>query len=292
MPTPFEILERGVNSSQPSELYRFLIGDQKFCYTRDRVDVTYLGDVYRAVKIMHEGYEGGADPNKAQMNVLLDLALEVSQMILNGPPSEVIFLSVFRGQRGLPGTYLLSWSGEVMGNAVTEEGAVLTAADATQSQLRNGLMMRWQRMCGYGIYEEFTCKASRSFRQVDLGDGAPRVRSSFTTDALKSTTLIAAGKMVDELKEMWFVGGYVQYQDDTTGLSSRRTIIAYDHTTGTIGLHPNMSGYANYTLISVFPGCAHNTKDCDLKHNNLLNSGADPFIPVKNVFDPGEGQPW
>ncbi len=291
MATEFDELERGIESSQPYELYWFQVGNAvSFRYCRDRNDITYNENVYTAANIRQEGFEGGSDPNKAQISVFCDIGLEISQLIINGPPSEVIFLSVFRGQRET-GIVNLQWSGEVLGNGATEEGTTLTAADATQSQMRNGLMERWQRTCGFGIYEPFTCKAEKTFRQVGIPLGVARTQSSFTSPLLTPALLIPAGKMVAGHEVNWFTGGYVEYEDDITGIGCKRVIIGYDPDTGRIDLHPNMNGYAAGSYVTVYPGCFHNTLDCDIKHNNLPNCGCSPFIPDKNIFEPGE-IPW
>lgn len=290
MITDFELQERGVDSSEPVWLYRFLVGDLKYTYTRNATDLTYLGDIYRSAGISHEGYSGGGSTSKSRIEVSMALPLEIPQMLLNGPPSEVIFLSVFRGQRGLS-VYNLEWSGEVLGSQLTVAGAILQSANAMVSQGRNGLCVRWQRMCPYGVYEENSCQASRSFRAVNLLAGASRSGSSFTSAQLVAASLVAAGKVVAGYEDNWFTGGYVEYLDDETGILTKRTILAYNKLTGEVTLHPNMSGYAAGAAIAVRPGCKHTTLDCDIKHNNLPNCGADPFIPKVDIFADGES-PW
>ncbi len=288
MPTGFELIERSVDASQPLNLFRIDVAGQQFFYTSDPFDIEYLGNIYKEGNVKYEGYDDGSDPNKAQIRFYIGIDTEIAQMLLGGFPTETIYLTAFRKQREY-GSAEMFWSGEVLGEAANEEGLWLMSADATQAQKRNGMTLRWQKLCGYGIYEENTCKASKAFRRVDL-PSAVLTGSVLTSPLLLPASLIPAGKMVAGHEAAWFLGGFVEYQDAITNTVSRKTIVSYDHLTGKIGLHPNATGY-NGTAVAVFPGCKRNTEDCDIKHNNLRLHGGSPFLPKKNIFEPGE-LPW
>jgi hypothetical protein len=289
MPTEFELIERSVDLSQPLNLFRVDIAGQQFFYTSDPFDVEYLGDIYKEGNVRYEGYDDGSDPNKAQIRFYIGIDTELAQMLLGGIPTEIIYWTAFRKQREY-GSAEMFWSGEVLGEAANEEGIYLVSADATQSQKRNGMTLRWQLLCGYGIYEENTCMASRSFRRVDV-PSVVATPSTMFSPLLLPAHLIPAGKMVADHEENWFVGGYAEYDDNITNTTARKTIISYDHLTGTVGLHPNTTGYEADTPVSFFPGCKRNTEDCDVKHQNLRRHGGSPFLPRKNIFEPGE-LPW
>jgi len=289
MPTEYELIERSVDLSQPLNLFRIDIAGQSLFYTSDPYDVEYLGNIYKEGNVSYEGYEDGSDPNKAQIRFHIGIDTEIAQLLLGGMPTEIIYLTAFRKQREY-GAAQMFWSGEVLGQAANEDGIFLVSADATQAQKRNGMTLRWQRPCGYGIYEEHTCKASRSFRMVDI-PSVTLVGSSMTAARLLPSYLIPAGKMAAGHEAGWFLGGYVEYDDTVSGVRARKTIISYDHLTGTIGLHPSANGYEPGSPVAAYPGCKRNTEDCDVKHNNLRRHGGSPFLPKKDVFEPGE-LPW
>lgn len=289
MATEFEELERGVESSEPIHLVRVDVGGTTMFMTSDAVDVEYQGNIYKNANLSIEGFSDGSDPNKAQIRVHVGMDSEVAQFLLGGGITDIIYLTAFRKQRQWPAAEMF-WSGEVLGQAANQEGIYLNSADDTQSQKMNGNAIRWQKTCPAGIYDPWFCGASKSFRRVDIAS-VTRVGATFSSPALLPASLIAAGKMVTGHEENWFVGGFVEYQDQITNLTVKKTITAYNHLTGVIYLHPNMLNYGG-EVVSVFPGCKRNTEDCDVKHQNLRLNKSCPFLPTKDLFDPSEQLPW
>lgn len=280
MPTLNE-LESGFSTSQPLELYKFFIGAEKYNYTSADVDLTYNSEEYRRASITREGLEGTSDPDKGTISLTMPYTLPIAQQIITVPPSEPVNLTIFRGQRGAPGVYVQMWTGRVLGHEVIGNEVVMKGVSLLSNQYRMGNSLRFQKACPYALYDAYNCKVDPLDYRYTCNPTATTASKLTSPDLIWSTIGLPSN-----LKEGWYVGGYVEYSDLFSKVVGKRSIIDYDHVNGMVTVFPPLRGFASGGIMHFHPGCAHTTYVCHHKFGNILNSGSDPIIPEDDPFDP------
>lgn len=280
MPTLNE-LESGIDSSQPLELYKFLIDPEKFTYTSADIDITYNSEMFRRAAITRGVLAGTSDPDKGTITLTVPYTLPIVQQILTVPPSLPINLTIFRGQRGSPGLFLQSWVGRIVGHEVVGNEVTLRGISLLSNQYRMGNSLRFQKACPYALYDTYNCKVNPLSHRYTCNP------TLTTASKVTSASLVwSAAGIPTALKEGWFLGGYVEYADNYSKVVGKRSIIDYDHAAGVVTVFPPLRGFTSGAEMHFHPGCAHNTKSCHEKFGNIPNYGGDPLIPDDDPFDP------
>ena len=77
-----------------------------------------------------------------------------------------------------------------------------------------------------------------------------------------------------------YKGGMIEWLSD--GKSSLRTIVKVSQTNDQIAVRGNLRGVNIGDVIKITLRCNRLQSDCSNLHNNILNFGGQPYIPLEN----------
>lgn len=238
-------------------------------YTSGDRDYLVGGDLnYVATAISDDGYRQTGDTTSDQMTIVMPADEAVPLMFAGPPPSDPIYLSVWRTHYGELDRWTV-WTGQIGSVTISEDGVtasiVCNAISATLD--RNGLRLAYVRGCPYNLYGP-----GCNLNPYDFGiqDHATAVEGAFIHAALIAGT-----------PDQSLVGGFVEWLS-AGGHAERRGIIGQSGdaiaTLGAIGPTLAVGDY-----VGLFPGCAHTPDACD-GFNNLPNYGGHPYMVNKSPF--------
>lgn len=269
MPTMQELIE-SVDDSEPIQLFLFTYGAQEIRITSSDEAQTYLGKEYTPANVSSPKIASTSDANQGTTEINLANTTELIDLFRDEPPGEVVALTIFNGQRSLPGTFVASWFGEIHGFEMEGNKLKLKTNSPLQSQKRLGIGDKWQKSCPYALYEPNTCRVNKAAFGV-----------AGVVSAVSGRNVTVPG--LDVALDM--TAGYVEYTDPLTNAKSRKTIVSHSGNVVTLASPPrNLAAAMDVTC---YPGCDHTLGDngCN-KFSNRLNYGGCPAIPLVSVFDP------
>lgn len=269
MPTLDELIQSADDSS-PIQIFKFVCGGQEIRITSADEPQTYLGKVYTPANVGTPKIASTSDANQGTTEILLAGVQELIDWFRDEPPGEVVSLTIFNGQRDLPGEFRASWFGEIHGFEMQGNRLNLKTNSPLQSQKRLGLGDKWQKSCPYALYDPSTCKVNK---------GAFGVNGTVSAVSGKTITVPGLSAALD------MVAGYVEFTDALTGVKNRKTVLAHSGNDLLLASVPRNLPVG--AAITAYPGCDQSMGDggCN-KFSNRLNYGGVPGIPLVNLFDP------
>lgn len=277
----YEDREASFGDSRPVEIFKFSFGEEKYTYSGFDQEVVWQGDTYEMAPIRRSDIEGTSNPEKGTLEVEMDLPNPLVQQVLTVPPSMPVNLSIFRAQRDDLSDFRQVWVGRVRAHEVVGQTVKLHGISILHQEYRLGNPLRYQKACPYTLYDPYNCKVVPSAKKTSCN---PTVVSS---NKVSSPALVwSAAGIPSDLKEGWFMGGYVTYDDAVSGVVGKRVIINYDHDTGVVTVFPALRGFVDGANMDFFAGCRHDSYDCHVKFNNKVNYGGDPILPLIDPYDP------
>jgi hypothetical protein len=256
----------------PVELFRFSFGPRPqdtHLYTDSETPVIYDGETYSPMPLQRGPTSNSGTLDKTVLDITMPHLARVPQLFRIYPPSFTIGLTVLQGQSRDPDAeFVAIWVGRVI--SVSFEGieAKLSCEPISTSFRRSGLRRNYQYMCPHVLYGP-QCLASK----VDAT--TPATVSAVSGRSVTLTSLLSlpgryAGGMVE-----WITAG---------GLNESRTILTVDTVGGVsvLGLTGLPSGLVAGGSISAVLGCRHTLVSCRDDHDNAVNYGGHPWIPLKN----------
>lgn len=262
----------------PMEIYLFRYGPEQtdfFAYTdNERAVQTVVAGVnnddpitFAPVPISRDDITAKGSLDRQSLEIRMDYDLELVTLFSDYPPSDVVTISVFGGHRGeaeIKGV----WFGRVLGFRAEGTEAIFNCEPVSSSLKRPGLRRHYQYGCPHVLYGP-QCKASRAVATAD-----------FVTTAVSRAVINLGAGWVDEATRVKYHGGIAEWTT-AAGHTVRRTIIntASD---GSVTLGGRATGLTVGLAVSMSLGCNHQTDDCRALHDNILNFGGQPWIPLKN----------
>lgn len=243
------------------ELYRFVIGTERFLYTTAQRPVTHQGEEYDPVYIRRDAVKGTSELARAALKIRMPRDAAFAARFAPAPPTDVAEVEIF--QQDDVATAAI-WVGRVLTVARKGSEAVADCEPIHTSLRRAGLRRHYQKRCPHTLYDD-GCRAPRQDFRVEA-----------TLTAVNGTALTAAE--FDAQPDGFFTGGDVELGS----LPERRAII--DHVGDTITLNAPIADAAAGDAITAFAGCDHSFATCVSKFANEENYGGMPFIPTKNPF--------
>lgn len=239
-------------------------------YANTMAPYVYNGDTYLPTTITRSEISQGRERNKLQITVTLPADLDVADNWRPYPPSQIIGITIFETHRG-EADLSVEWSGQVIGPHFTPSELTLTCEPSSLTARTAGLQRAWQRACPHVLYGQ--------------GDGLCNAdpdlfKALVTITDLDGLTATSAGFEVYPSGR--FAGGYIEWVRDD-GLIERRSIAS--HIGDSVVLRYGSDKLPAGTVVTAYPGCAHNTADCNDFFDNLPNYGGQPNAPVRSPFD-------
>lgn len=265
----FPSIEESRHSGMPIELYMFTFGplpEDTYCYTNAEKVIDFGGRLYLPAAIARGEVASNGTLDKANLDVTIQVATEVTELFRQYPPSYTMGLIMYQGHvNDRSSDFRAFWSGRVLSNSWVGNEVTFNCEPVATSMRRPGLKMNYQRGCPHTLYEPNSCRA-------------PRIAYNTQCSAIYAYNRIGVASTGYPYPHH-FNNGYLEYTS-TKGRRQICTIEVYDGTNmQLIGTPQDM---AVGTPIKLYRGCAQNMNWCSVVHNNILNYGGFPWIPLKN----------
>ncbi|MCY4430595.1 MAG: phage BR0599 family protein [Rhodospirillales bacterium] len=166
------------------------------------------------------------------------------------------------------------WTGRVVSTGRVDTHVELSCESVISGFDGGGAGRRYQRACHWPLYGAGS-PACNAIRRVRAEVGVLRIGTN--------AVVIPAGSLggIDREK---YIGGYASW--NSVGITYNRTIvrISQDPDTGgdTLLFQGLVHGVSLSTRLRLFAGCNHLEEDCRDLHDNIVNFGGQPGIPLKN----------
>lgn len=277
----FDDFEKSVESSQPIEAYRFILGAETFEYTpsEDIVSIDSLDYMPTAIKRGKISQSPEDRDNVVEFTVSGDN--EFARRFIGVVPGNRAQVEVRRVQRpDFPGPQVVTlFTGFVTSVKFSEDGHVAKiATQAIESATSRPIpRFTYQGLCNHVLYDS-GCK-------VDDTDLTWRLGGASVLSVVDNVITVQGA---DGFPDGWFTGGFVEAQ----GGNDARLIL--DHTGTSLQLLLPFPSDITSEVVTVLAGCDHTIATCHGKFNtpedpssNVINYGGFAFVPTKDIFSTG-----
>jgi uncharacterized phage protein (TIGR02218 family) len=233
-------------------------------------DIEWGGVVYLSTPFRVPSIRTSNSTDTADITIKVPANSTIAEQFLYFPPSRVCEVVLRRGHLNDPDQdFIIVWSGRVL--AVTRRMTIMEikAGSMLSSMKRVGLGRMYQRHCPWPVYGP-NCQADRASKQAQP-----------TLNAVTAATITVNAGTLPFPGER-YLGGEVQWTQ--AGLKEIRTIIAVPDT-DTFTLSGPTRGLGPGSTVTMWAGCQHTVADCAAFHNNKLNFGGQPGLPLKNIVN-------
>lgn len=267
----FAEVEVSADRGEPAELYLFSYdteNDGVLAYTDAEDAIVFEGRTYQPIPIDRDAITSSGTLDKASIEIRAPQDGGLADLFRLYPPSQVVGLIIRQGHLNDPSSqFLVIWSGRVIGFAIENEEAKYTCEPITTSLKRAGLRRNYQYGCPHVLYGA-QCRADR----------ASATAGFVTVGATSGATVNLATDWVPDATKLLYEGGIARWTT-AEGRSETRTILrAYPD--GRVLLTGYATGLPLGGTVYLSRGCDHLMTGC-LSHNNILNFGGQPWIPLK-----------
>lgn len=272
----YETFEMSRKEGQPATLYLFQWGTASasvFAYTDSDVPITHDGITYEPTVIGRAGIEASGSLDGKALEIDITPKASLVRMYADFPPSVKVGLRIMQGHlTDTDADFRAIWTG-VVKNVNREPSYAKIIGEPLDSLLaRPGLKRYYMYGCPYVLYNERTCRAN------------PETHKKLLTPIFIGGNFIrfSAGWEGSVAREK-YIGGYVQWTD-SQGNTQIRTAIDFGATENEI-IIGNTRNLAAGQQLAFYVGCQRNEEDCRTLHNNIVNYGGQPYIPLENPVD-------
>lgn len=277
--------EESRDDGGPVQLYLFRYGTEAgeyYAYTSHTQELTVdhggsVGEItYTPIPIQRDNIASNGTLDKSALKVSMDIGTDLAELFRVYPPSNVVTLTIYEGHIDDPDTeFVVVWAGRIVSAGREHSELVISGEPVSTQLLRPGLRRHYQYGCPHWLYGPH-CNANKAAATVS-GNVAAISGSTVTLDAGWEGTFDPA-KFVRGMLEWTPAGESTQ----------RRTIIRRSGDVLTLSGIP--TGLAVTDSVDVVLGCNHKAfaaqgGDCEALHDNLVNYGGQPWIPLKNIVN-------
>lgn len=270
----YSALEASRALGRPAELYYFRFGSDPtafYAYTDVEDAVVYGGVTYNPIPIKRGGIVSSGSLDKSRMSVRVPLTSAIAELFRVYPPGQVVTLTIRGGHLSdVDAEFPVIWVGRVLQCSRNDDNGPegdLSCEPASTSMRRSGLRRHYQLSCPHVLYEagDGLCNANKI---------AATTNRAIT--ALTYTSLTFASGWNGALATSKYLGGMISWV--TPFLRETRTILRISG--NTLTLTGPTTGLIVGNSVDIILGCNHQTTDCETLHNNILNYGGQPYIPL------------
>jgi uncharacterized phage protein (TIGR02218 family) len=271
----YATLEASAQDGRPIYKFLFVKGSTEYRYTSASFFVSDSTGTFEPVAITASNITQTNELAKNGIKIELPRDNTVAQLFLGKVPEQTTSLTIFRTHDAEDASdQFVYWKGRVAAAQADGDSVTLECEDIFTSMQRPGLRARYQKGCRHALYSS-ACGVNIN----DYGD-ASEISSQSGVILTVSINPDSTGGSVIDRADGYYNGGIVELSD-----GSMRYIINHVGSQLTlISAFDDLEIDSLGVTCTLYPGCAHNMSDCNLKFNNLDNYGGFPFIPGKNPF--------
>lgn len=258
-------IEDSIEDGKPTSLYEIRLGTLEWFYTTAEYEVTHNANLYLPLPVRHTDVSQTSDITKSNVTVTLPRDIPLCDHLKPLPPSGVVTVTVFEKHID-DAEHRLVWKGRVINSEWEGRRCKLTVESIMTSLNRRTNKLKDSAQCSKTLY---SCGVDKLIFEA-----------SVTADSVVGLTISSTGFSI--YTDGWFNGGYVEWDNLTTGATESRMISSSTTTDITVTSVP--FGLVATTVIRVYPGCNRRITTCKNKFNNGDNCGSTPYIPTKNPF--------
>lgn len=266
----FPDYETSQDSGQPVELYVFRYQATVLYYCTDAQDFFIGPQPYTAMQLSHSDIQDTGDIAKSDITITAPRDFAVAQLFAAYPPSDVVTLTIYRVQRGVPTDPRVYWKGRVM-NASWANGNSQLQCNSLFSALRAaGIRKQFSKLCTHVLYGT----------QCRLIIGSSQSNCTVTSVNAGGVSLVSADFALAGPSD-YLAGGRLDFQI-SLGVFEYRLIKT--HVTDTITIPYPITQLSPGKVVKASAGCDHTRPTCRDKFGNLNNYGGFPDLIQKNPF--------
>jgi len=269
----YDAYEASIESSQPVEIYKIILGPNSYRYTSAEDNVVIDGNTYEAIAISRNKIGRGQEERSNVLEITVPGNNEVAVQYISNVPGQRGRITVERYQRldGATPEVIKIFEGILASvtfenDAKVAKLAVTPISTATSREIPRFV---YSAQCNHVLYDA-GCKISKE--QVAY-------KFSGTVTVVSGNTITVPG--LSGFSAGWFTAGYVEA---LSGLDSR---LITNHSGDVIELLLPFPFNAVGKNVDVYAGCGHSIAICKSKFDNVVNFGGFAFVPVKNPFQSG-----
>lgn len=271
----FEDQEVSPDSGKPFELYFFVYGPEATDYyaftnaVRQIVrPVEGYGNVaFVPAPMLREAYKSDGKVDIRNMNIRTPITSDLARLFLDYPPAQTTIVTIYAGHFDQDeGEYPVVWVGKVLSSSRERNEQVLTCSSTIASMKRVGLRRNYQYACPYVLYGP-QCKANREAATY----------AATVAEVNRNSLGLVAG-WAPGIPPEKFLGGMLHWTSEMGKEYRQITRITNGLLTFSGPIRDIDVGDTVYLIL----GCNHKMDDCRATHNNILNYGGQPWIPLKN----------
>lgn len=281
----FDAFETSREDGGPVQLFRFVYGTEAgeyYAYTdhTEQLTVDHGGSVgeitYAPVPIERGKIASDGTLDNSAVKVSTDIGTGIAELFRIYPPSNVVSLTIYQMHIDDPDDEaIVIWAGRIV--SFSRDGSdVHMSAEPISTQLkRPGLRRHYQFGCPLALYGD-QCAASKAAATV-----------AGTVASISGTTVTLSGGWNGSFDADKFLRGQLEWTPAGES-TQRRSIIRISGNTLTLSGLP--IGLEASDSVDVILGCNHRAfasegGDCQGLHDNIVNYGGQPWIPLKNVVN-------
>jgi len=271
----FASYESSRDLGKPVDLYYFRYGsdpDAYYAYTDADFPLTVdHGDgpiTYDAVPIKRGEISSTGTLDRTTLEVSTARDAELADLFRVYPPAQVVTLIIRQSHLDDPDEeFPVVWTGRIVGSSRKKDSTVSYSCEPVSTSMRRpGLRRHYQYGCPHALYG-IQCGANKAAATVTA-----------TVESISGTevTLDAGWNAIDASK---YLGGMIEYEN-ADGETEIRSILRV--TGDMLTCSGILRDLAPAATISVILGCSRQMGDCKDIHDNIVNYGGQPWIPLKN----------
>lgn len=270
---------RGSRSQSATvELYQFIYGEganDVYTFTNSEQPITYGDFTYAPLAISHDNIKSEGRPTGNELKITVPRSSSIAGHFRGVIPRRVIFIRIYQGD--IPhstdhstlsdnASFDAIYFGRVTEASPRNSETVMTCNTAGMGMKRPGLTRNYQRQCAFVLYGE-RCQASRA-----------AATQAATVATISGETVTLTSGWEGSRSQADFIGGIFEWTG--THGTEYRAILNCDGDTVTLdGYAPDLEAGDSVNMIL---GCNRTMGACTALHNNILNFGGEPYIPLEN----------
>jgi len=269
----YDTYETSLESSQPVEIYKIILGPNSYRYTSAEDNVVIDGNTYEAIAISRNRIGRGQEERSNVLEITLPGNNEVAVQYISNVPGQRGRVTVERYQRldGSSPQVIKIFEGLIASVSFENDANIAKIAVTPISVATSREIPRfvYSSQCNHVLYDD----------QCTIDPVNPSYKFSGTVTVVSGNSITVPG--LSGFSAGWFTAGYVEA---LSGLDAR---LITNHSGDIIELLLPFPFNAVGKSVDVYAGCGHSIAVCKSKFNNVINFGGFAFVPTRNPFESG-----